>query len=349
MIMTDTWESLFKERAEEFNHSENYIDECFSYASELHRRNLPVIFDFVHLAMYFGCLAETLKGIVANVRSHYAEYTIRKKSGGNRMIEAPDHLLKNMQRWIYINILCKERSIKDCVHGFMPASMNRDNIRNILTNATPHAGHDWLINIDLKNFFHTVKLDQVKEYFRSLGYDEEVVKTLTALCTYKSRLPQGAPTSPMLSNIIASKMDEMLLEYCSVRGIIYTRYADDLTFSADYDVEVPPLEDICKIVYCNGFNINRMKTKVRYKGCKQVVTGLTVTNGVHVSKSYKKEILRELHFCKKFGVYEHYQHLQTSKGLYKDWLRGRIMFVRQIDPACGNKMLEQFNELNWLV
>ena len=150
-------------------------------------------------------------------------------------------------------------------------------------------------------------------------------------------------------NIIASKMDEMMLEYCKKRGIIYTRYADDLTFSADSDVKVPLIEDIYKIVYSNGFKVNRMKTKVRYKGCKQEVTGLTVTNGVHVSQKYKKEILRELHFCKKFGVYEHYQHLKTTKGLYKDWLRGKIMFVRQIDPACGNKMLEQFNELNWLV
>ena len=258
-------------------------------------------------------------------------------------------MLKNIQRWIYINILCKDVSTNDCVHGFMPAFENRDKVRGILTNAAPHAGHDWLINVDLKNFFHTVELDRVNNYFRSLGYEEEVVKTLTALCTYKSRLPQGAPTSPMLSNIIASKMDEMMLEYCKKRRIIYTRYADDLTFSADYDVEVPPIEDIYKIVYLNGFKVNRMKTKIRYKGCKQEVTGLTVTNGVHVSQRYKKEILRELHFCKKFGVYEHYQHLNTTKGLYKDWLRGKIMFVRQIDPACGNKMLEQFNELNWLV
>lgn len=347
--MTDTWESLFKECAEELNHSENYIEECFVYAGSLHQRNLPVIFDFVHLAMYFGCLAETLKGMVANVERHYTEYTIRKKSGGNRLIEAPDHLLKDIQQWIYINILCKDKSINDCVHGFIPAFKNKNKVRSILTNAAPHVRHDWLINIDLKNFFHTVKLDRINDYFRSLGYEEEVVKTLTALCTYKSRLPQGAPTSPMLSNIIASKMDEMMLEYCKKRGIIYTRYADDLTFSADYDVEVPPIDDIYKIVYLNGFKVNRMKTKVRYKGCKQEVTGLTVTNGVHVSKRYKKEILRELYFCKKFGVYEHYQHLKTTKGLYKDWLRGKIMFVRQIDPACGNKMLEQFNELNWLV
>lgn len=347
--MTDTWESLFKERAVENNHTEDYMVACFEYAGNLHQRNLPVIFDFVHLAMYFKCSSEVLKGVVANVERHYNEYKIRKKAGGDRPIEAPDYLLKDIQRWIYINILCKDTSINDCVHGFIPKSMNKDRVRGVLTNAAPHAGHDWLINIDLKNFFHTVKLDKVKDYFSSLGYENEVVKTLTALCTYKSRLPQGAPTSPMLSNIIASTMDVMMLKYCNKRGIVYTRYADDLTFSANSDVEVPPIEDIYKIVYLNGFKVNRMKTKVRYKGCRQEVTGLTVTNGVHVSQRFKKEILRELHFCKKFGIYEHYKHLNTTKGLYKEWLRGKIMFVRQIDPACGNKMLEQFNELNWLV
>lgn len=347
--MTDTWESLFKERAVENNHTEDYMVACFEYAGNLHQRNLPVIFDFVHLAMYFKCSSEVLKGVVANVERHYDEYKIRKKAGGDRPIEAPDYLLKDIQRWIYINILCKDTSINDCVHGFIPKSMNKDKVRGVLTNAAPHAGHDWLINIDLKNFFHTVKLDKVKDYFSSLGYENEVVKTLTALCTYKSRLPQGAPTSPMLSNIIASTMDVMMLKYCNKRGIVYTRYADDLTFSANSDVEVPPIEDIYKIVYLNGFKVNRMKTKVRYKGCRQEVTGLTVTNGVHVSQRFKKEILRELHFCKKFGIYEHYKHLNTTKGLYKEWLRGKIMFVRQIDPACGNKMLEQFNELNWLV
>lgn len=347
--MTDTWESLFKERAVENNHTEDYMVACFEYAGNLHQRNLPVIFDFVHLAMYFKCSSEVLKGVVANVERHYNEYKIRKKAGGDRPIEAPDYLLKDIQRWIYINILCKDTSINDCVHGFIPKSMNKDKVRGVLTNAAPHAGHDWLINIDLKNFFHTVKLNKVKDYFSSLGYENEVVKTLTALCTYKSRLPQGAPTSPMLSNIIASTMDVMMLKYCNKRGIVYTRYADDLTFSANSDVEVPPIEDIYKIVYLNGFKVNRMKTKVRYKGCRQEVTGLTVTNGVHVSQRFKKEILRELHFCKKFGIYEHYKHLNTTKGLYKEWLRGKIMFVRQIDPACGNKMLEQFNELNWLV
>lgn len=92
--MTDTWESLFKESAVKNDHTENYLKECFEYAGNLHQRNLPVIFDFVHLAMYFECCAENLKGMVANVEKHYTEYKIRKKTGGDRLIEAPDYMLK---------------------------------------------------------------------------------------------------------------------------------------------------------------------------------------------------------------------------------------------------------------
>lgn len=349
MNMTDTWEFLFKERAVEEKHSEEYISQCIEYAGKLHVRNLPVIFDFVHLAYYLGYYSTKLKGIVANVENHYSTYGIRKKSGGKRIIEAPDAMLKEVQRWIYVNILCKDRSIPDCVHGFMPSFGENDKERGILTNAMPHSGHDWLINLDLKDFFHTITLDMVKGYFDSLGYDDEVSKTLTALCTLRSRLPQGAPTSPMLSNLIVAKMDADMMKFCKERGVIYTRYADDLTFSANYDVKIPDLKDLYSIIFKYGFVVNHQKTKVRYKGCKKNVTGLTVTDGVHVPQKYRKEVWRELYFCKKFGVYEHYRNMGTDKGLYKAWLRGKIMFVRQIDPACGNKMLEQFNELNWLV
>ena len=349
MTMTDTWESLFKERAVEEKHSEEYIAQCIEYAGKLHERNLPVIFDFVHFAYYLGIYSDKLRGIVANVETHYRAYEIKKKTGGTRKIEAPDEMLKDVQHWIYANILCRDKSVLYCVHGFVPRLNEEDIARGILSNAAPHSGHDWLINLDLKNFFPTVTLTMVKEYFDSLGYEEEVSKTLTALCTYKSRLPQGAPTSPMLSNIIATKMDIALLEYCKKYGITYTRYADDLTFSANLDVEVPPLKDLYGIVFKHGFIVNRQKTKVRGRGYKKEVTGLTVTDGVHVPKKYRKEVWRELYFCKKFGVYEHYHSIGTDKGLYKDWLRGRIMFIRQVDPACGNKMLERFNELNWLV
>lgn len=349
MAATDTWESLFRERAEEEEHTDGYVEECFRYAEELHKRNLPVVFDFVHLSIYLGMSAEHLRGLVANVELHYRDYYIRKKSGGTRLIEAPDVMLKEAQRWIYINVLCKENAVQDCVHGFMPSFICGDRNRDIVTNAIPHSGHDWLINIDLKDFFHTVKLEKVKGYFETLGYTDEVTKTLIALCTRKGRLPQGAPTSPMLSNIIALQLDKEMLMFCKPRGITYTRYADDMTLSANGDVTMPDLKDIYTIIYKQGFLVNRRKTKVRHAGCRQEVTGLTVTTGVHVPKKYRKEVWRELYFCKKFGVYEHLKTKNTGKGLYKDWLRGRIMFIRHVDPSCENKMLETFNELNWLV
>lgn len=346
--MMDTWESLFNESALEDGHSEEFVAECLSYAEKLHQQNLPVIFDFVHLPLYLGCTFEELKGLVSDVERHYVDYHIRKKTGGFRLIEAPDYVLKDVQRWIYINILCKDKRIPDCVNGFMPRFMVADKTRSILSNAAPHSGHDWLINIDLKNFFHTVTLTMVDNYFGELGYEDEVTKTLVALCTRKSRLPQGAPTSPMLSNLIASKMDLDMISFCKKRGITYTRYADDMSFSGCYGSE-PLLNELYDIVFKHGFIVNRQKTKVRNRGYKQTVTGLTVTNGVHVPKSYRKELWRELHFCKRFGPYEHVRYMKNEKGLYKDWLRGRIMYVRQIDPACGNQMLAVFNELNWLV
>ena len=282
--MTETWESLFKERSVEEKHSEEYIAQCIEYAGKLHERNLPVIFDFVHLAYYLGIYSDKLRGIVANVENRYNTYEIRKKSGGKRRIEAPDEILKDVQRWIYINILCKDKSIPDCVHGFVPSFGENGKERGIITNAMPHSGHDWLINLDLKDFFHTITLDMVKGYFNSLGYDDEVSITLTALCTLRSRLPQGAPTSPMLSNLIAAKMDADMMTFCKERGVVYTRYADDLSFSANLNVEVPPLKDLYAIVFKHGFIVNRQKTKVRGRGCKKEVTGLTVTDGVHVPK-----------------------------------------------------------------
>ena len=124
--MTETWESLFKEQALEEQHSDEYIAQCLEYAGKLDERNMPVIFDFLHLASYLKCLAKQLQGIVANVESHYQEYVIKKKSGGTRRIEAPDYLLKNVQRWIYVNILCRDRSLQDCVHGFVPVLSEND-------------------------------------------------------------------------------------------------------------------------------------------------------------------------------------------------------------------------------
>ena len=211
-----------------------------------------------------------------------------------------------------------------------------------------HQGCSWLLNIDLKNFFPSVYRNRVFDYFCSLGYEKEVCKGLTEICTYKNSLPQGAPTSPMLSNLIAKELDKKCEDLALRKGCKYTRYADDLTFSGlDISNKVFQKEVVSIVCSC-GFIVNRTKTKEKRRGQRQMVTGLTVTNGVHVPKSYRKDVWMELHCCKKFGVETHYLYLNNNKRYYKQWLLGRIMFIRSIDKECGNKMLEIFKKLSWV-
>lgn len=346
--MEETWESLFKKQAVKKKHSDEYINECMQYAFHLHEKNLPVIFDINHLSEYWNLDIGLIKSIIECPPRYYAEYDIRKKSGGTRHLCAPHQVLKYIQRWIYHNILLKDITISEHVHGFIPKDQF-DSKRTILSNAQAHAKCKWLINMDLKDFFNTIKQERVKKYFLSIGYTEDICELLAKLCTLHYRLPQGAPTSPTLSNLIAREMDKELECLCAKNHWCYTRYADDLTFSGIYIDETPSINELEKIIIQNGFLVNRQKTKFRLRGNCQMVTGLTVTHGVFVPKKYRKEVWKELYCCKKFTPYAHCQYRYPDKGFYKDWLKGRIMFIRSIDPACGNKMLDAFNQLKWVL
>lgn len=345
--MKETWESLFVKQAKAEHHSQSYIDECLTYATALQKRNLPIIFNGAHLAQYLG-LSELRYNIIIHTHNEcYDEFEIRKRhSRKKRHICAPHKDLMLAQQIIYKEILLKDTSFSASVHSFIPKTDN--NTRGIYTNALSHQGCIWLLNMDLKDFFPSIYYNKVLNYFRNLGYEEEVCVGLTEICTYKKRLPQGAPTSPMLSNLIAKDLDVACENLARKKGCQYTRYADDLTFSGkDVNNKVTPKE-VTSIIFSNGFRVNRKKTKEKIRGQKQIVTGLTITNGVHVPKTYRKDVWMELHCCKKFGIKSHIQHLNNGKGFYKQWLFGRIMFIRSIDKECGNKMLAAFNELNWI-
>lgn len=345
--MEQTWESLFSEMARLDGHSNRYLEECLSYAQELQSQNVPVIFDIKHFKQYFPNIREGRWCHLQNNLYCYKEYFIKKRSGGLRHICAPYSDLKYVQRWIYENILLRKlNSISNCVHGFMP---KEEHVRNILSNAKNHTGTKWLINIDLCNFFETIKYDSVWAYFKGLGYEEEVVTLLAKLCTYKHKLPQGAPTSPILSNLIARPMDDELVSLAQSYNCNYSRYADDITFSGISDKHLPSIREIFRIIYKHHFYPNKKKTKVSFPGDRQTVTGLTVSNGIHVPKKYRKDVWKELYCCKKFGVENQIAFRHPNQGLYKYWLLGRIMFIRSIEPDCGNKMLEEFNELNWVI
>ena len=224
--------------------------------------------------------------------------------------------------------------------------------KGIISNAKPHVGKKVVVSMDLKDFFTSIYKKKVFDYFLELGYDKEIVDCLTSLCCLNRSCPQGAPTSPILSNIIFRPVDEKISNYCNNNHLTYTRYADDITVSGD-NINAIIIEDITKILRDNGYKINRKKTRIRIRGTKQEVTGLTISDGMHVPKSYRQDVWRELHFCKKYGVVEHIKHLNNrnkcDRGYYKSWLLGRIQFVRQVDRITGDKMLTAFNKLAWVI
>lgn len=158
-----------------------------------------------------------------NLNISYHKFTIPKRSGGSRQITAPDPGLKKMQRCILRRLLAKLKVHPD-VTGFVRG-------HSIVSNARAHVGTDLVIRMDIKDFFGTCKARRVKKYFRRIGWDRKTSRLLTDICTYDGSLPQGAPTSPMLSNLINYRMDARLSGLARCIGGVYTRYADDLTFS----------------------------------------------------------------------------------------------------------------------
>lgn len=306
-----------------------------------------MLFNRFHLAQFLCLSEERYKAIVRHHSECYDSFSIKKRhSRKTRHICAPHPDLKFAQKIIYKSILLKDPNYSSAAHGFIPKTDAES--KGIFSNALLHQGCKWLLNMDLKDFFPSITYGRVLCYFESLGYVQEVCEGLTEICTYNMRLPQGAPTSPMLSNLIARDLDAELEELARKRGCQYSRYADDLSFSGQELNNKVTREEVTSIIENNGFRVNRNKTKEKLRGQKQMVTGLTVTNGIHVPKSYRKSVWMELHCCLKFGVKSHVQHQNNGKGFYKQWLLGRIMYVRSIDKACGEKMLKVFNSLKWV-
>ena len=219
--MLKLWTAYYQSRSV----SPEYVKKCLNYAKPLFKQDMPVIFDFQHLCLLLGLDGEYLQSIIYGSKSHYREFAIRKRSGGVRIISAPHYTLKYVQRWIYDNILSKVK-VNYCAHGFRPK-------KSIVTNAKIHVENKFLLKLDLKDFFPSISINQVINVFKDLGYSNHVSFFLSAICCVEEHLPQGAPTSPALSNIIARHLDNRLLGLAKKMGYRYTRYADDLAFSGE--------------------------------------------------------------------------------------------------------------------
>ncbi|WP_146867055.1 reverse transcriptase domain-containing protein, partial [Aliivibrio fischeri] len=167
----------------------------------------------------------------------------------------------------------------------------------ILSNAAPHVGAHVLLNIDLEDFFHSVPASHVYSIFQSIGYNKNISHIFTSLCTFNGRLPQGAPTSPKLSNLACQRLDSRIQGYSGPKGIMYTRYADDITLSAFNEAKIRKAQPMIEeIVQDEGFTINHRKTKVCGTRKRKEVTGLVIsTDSVGIGRKKYRQIRAEIY------------------------------------------------------
>jgi hypothetical protein len=357
---------VFIQKARELGHSEEYIRETVAYSDKLLKHGLPVIFSLKHFAKVLGIKKNYLNWLLTNREYQYTTFRIRKKNGtGVREIRAPKEDLKDIQSWINQNILVQV-PIHDRCMSFRSG-------RSIKDNAQIHVGKSLLLQTDFYRFYDTISEQRVYGLFRQLGYHPNLAVDLAKLTTVPPSttyeeilredsnrpenfsivktafLPQGAPTSPMISNIIARKLDFRLHKLTQKMGSEYSRYADDITISGTKST-IPSIELVSSIIKEEGFFLNLRKTHFRKKGQRQLITGLTVTEGVHVPRKLKEEIRQHLHYCHKFGPLAH----MTNRGIkgkasYKDWLLGNICFIHGIEPELGQKLFAIFSEIDWVL
>lgn len=313
---------------------------CCDFASNLLDSNVPVLFDNRHLALVLGISPFDFGRLLYSVDDYcYHEIKIPKKNGSFRTIDIPSVDLKYIQRWILDNIL-NRMHISEYANGFVRN-------KSILTNAQNHINSDCIINIDLKDFFPTVKFEQVFGIFKYYGYTKELSYTLAKLCTYRGILPQGSPASPAITNITCLKLDKRLAALSRKYEATFSRYADDITFSGKKAI-VHLLPYAMDIIRDEGFAVNPDKTRVAFKHQRQEVTGLIVNgDSVRVSQQFKKHFRQEIYYCKKYGVKSHLEHTEDQHSFYKEHMYGQAYFVNMVEPSLGKELLNLLDSIQW--
>ena len=281
-------------------------------------------------------------------KKRYSSFSIKKKSGGERNIHAPVNGLKHILRPLNIILNCvSEPHFK--ATGFVPG-------KSIVDNAKQHVGKNYVYNIDLKDFFHSFDRSWVKYGFMikpfNLGKEkEELAFLLASLCTHpfeidgeiKTVLPQGAPTSPSITNILCVKLDKRLNGLAKRFGITYSRYADDISFSSQTNVfnKEDFLEELHRIIKDQKLEINPSKTRLQQKGYRQEVTGLIVNNKVNVNSRYIKQLRNWLYLWKKYGYVKAEQkfnqdynfdkgHTKNGIPVFENVLVGKLQYLKMV-------------------
>lgn len=250
----------------------------------------------------------------------YRTYEIPKRSSGVRLIAQPSRDLKAVQGWILRNILDRLASSEHS-KGFERGG-------SVLENASAHVGASYILSMDLEDFFPSVTGRQVFGIFASIGYSRAIGHILANLCLYKGRLPQGAPTSPKLANLVCARLDARINGYAGPKGIVFTRYADDITLSAQTSEKVSRAKNFLPtIISGEGFRVNKEKTRIFGTMARKEVTGLIVTSDyVGVGRQKLRELRAKIHrlFINRSSDFAH--------------VRGWLAYIQSVDRKAFVKL-----------
>ncbi len=292
------------------------------------RESIPV-----DLGEFFECENYSVSKLASDADSHYSVFYLWKDQAHKkrRQIEAPDIRLKKMQHMI----------LRKMLYAFAPSPYSHGFVRkrSIVSNAALHTGRKFVLKLDLKDFFPSVTREMILREWRSnkliTPQNEQAVQTILRLCMYKDRLPQGAPTSPALANIVCRKLDYTLAEFARKRSMTYSRYADDLTFSGNSDECYKLIPLIKELVAACGFTVNEKKVNVLKPHRRQTVTGLVVNcaGRVGVKRHERMKLRAYMHQIIKGKIPRRQVNMQK--------LRGHVSFLQHADPRHGAYFAKQ--------
>ena len=384
--MTDWRPQQYQVRGRELNIDPKVLESAVQVGTEIIRIDpeLPPVFTLRHLAHLSSTDYGFLRSVVRRtIPEPYRTFSIRKsistpKTENFRVISVPNPALMQVQRWIAHRILNRSRP-HWASYAYAPKS-------NILEAAKMHCGSRWLVKLDVKNFFESISEIAAYRAFRSLGYQPLTSFELARICTrvrqnkrasfriqwaafkmadYKisayhyaqvGYLPQGAPTSPMLSNIAMTKFDERLSRIAGSHSLVYTRYADDICFSTkrdDFDRShaMKVIGEVYAEMGTIGLSPNWTKTQVLPPGARKVVLGLLVDGErPRLTREFRARLRQHIHFLlhPEIGPARHAERRQFASVIgLRNHIYGLISYARLVEPSFADQCVTELAALSW--
>ena len=294
----------------------------------------------------------------------YHDFFIAKKTGGQRHISAPVNGLKCIQT--YLNIIFQS------IYEPSPYATGFTQNRSIVDNAMMHVGQNYILNLDIKDFFPSIPQARVwgRLKVRPFNFNQELAGVIAGLCCMKVVteesesyiLPQGAPTSPLLTNAICDKLDFKLSRLAQHYGLKYSRYADDITFSSMHNVyqkESRFMKSLFQIIEEQGFHVNEAKTRLQKRGSRQEVTGLIISDKINVTRKYTEEIRNILYIWQRYGLVTAYYrfiryykkekgHIKKGEPVLENVIAGKLEYLKMVKGESDSTYLKLKNKYDAL-